>query len=372
MIAIARAHGMHGHGGLHDRELDRDHRGRPLHAAGGHRGPRRRRAPGRRSVHRRHASTAARSRFPPGPASACGGDDGARSPASPCRSRSPPVHLPHSRDTGRPGRPGRPRRRARAAARDDRHRARDSTPTAPEAAARDVLAAPDDRARRARGAARHARGGWRDYYGAPIGLTLARMLPAGIWGESQVVAVRARGRWRIGGVAGEVLAWLDERGGEAAVSLGSRVRSSDRCGTRCTASCSVGAVEPPESSHPTPRARTATERVLTLHGDPPTLLERDTLFSAAPRQRELYEALETLGGSAQVRHVVEQLGFGEAVMRGLVLAGWRRSRAAERVRDPFADSAGTPPPADAHAGPAARRSRRSTGSRPARPRCCSG
>jgi primosomal protein N' (replication factor Y) (superfamily II helicase) len=106
---------------------------------------------------------------------------------------------------------------------------------------------------------------------------------------------------------------------------------------------SVGAVrlrvEPPDTA-----GSTATERVVTLYGEPPTLLERATLFKRRARRRELYEALESLGGSAQVRHVVEQLGFGEAVIRGLVSQRLAKVTTAERVRDPFGDSPGTPPP----------------------------
>ena len=213
--------------------------------------------------------------------------------------------------------------------------------TAPEAAARDVLGAPDDLPAVPEGLLATAR--WMaEYYGSPIGLTLKSMLPAGLWGESQVVAVRAPGRWKIGGVAGEVLAELDERGGEAAVSLLARVLKRP-VWDAVHRLASVGAVslrvEPPNTA-----GSTATERVVTLHGDPPTLLERTTLFKRRARRRELYEALESLGGSAQVRHVVEQLGFGEAVIRGLVSQGLANLTTAERVRDPFGDSAGTPPP----------------------------
>ena len=213
--------------------------------------------------------------------------------------------------------------------------------TAPEAAARDVLGAPDDLPAVPEGLLATAR--WMaEYYGSPIGLTLKSMLPAGLWGESQVVAVRAPGRWKIGGVAGEVLAELDERGGEAAVSLLGRVLKRP-VWDAVHRLVSVGAVslrvEPPDTA-----GSTATERVVTLHGDPPTLLERTTLFKRRARRRELYEALESLGGSAQVRHVVEQLGFGEAVVRGLVSQRLAKLTTAERVRDPFGDSAGTPPP----------------------------
>jgi primosomal protein N' (replication factor Y) len=213
---------------------------------------------------------------------------------------------------------------------------------APEAAAREILAAPDDLPAVPEGLLATAR--WMaEYYGSPIGLTLKAMLPAGLWGESQVVAVRASGRWKIGGVAGEVLAELEERGGQAAVPLLERVLKRP-VWDAVHRLASVGAlslrVEPPDTT-----GATATERVVAIHGEPPTLLERATLFKRRARRRELYEALESLGGSAHVRHVVEQLGFGEAVIRGLVSQGLAKLTTAERVRDPFGDSPGTPPPA---------------------------
>ncbi len=212
---------------------------------------------------------------------------------------------------------------------------------APEAAAREILAAPDDLPAVPEGLLATAR--WvAEYYGSPIGLTLKAMLPAGLWGESQVVAVRAPGRWKIGGVAGEVLAELEGRGGEAPVPLLARVLKRP-VWDAVHRLASVGAVrlrvEPPDTA-----GSAATERVVALQGEPPTLLERATLFKRRARRRELYEALESLGGSAHVRHVVEQLGFGEAVIRGLVSQRLAKITTAERVRDPFGDSAGTPPP----------------------------
>ncbi|HEU4523923.1 MAG TPA: primosomal protein N' [Gemmatimonadales bacterium] len=213
--------------------------------------------------------------------------------------------------------------------------------SAPQAAAREILAAPDDLPAVPGGLL--ATAGWiAEYYGSPIGLTLKAMLPAGLWGESQVVAVRASGRWKIGGVAGEVLAKLEERGGEAAVPFLARVLKRpvwDAVHRLASAGAVSLRVEPPDTA-----GSTATERVVALHGEPPTLLERATLFKRRARRRELYEALESRGGSAQVRHVVEQLGFGEAVIRGLVSQGLAKLTTAERVRDPFGDSAGTPPP----------------------------
>ena len=218
----------------------------------------------------------------------------------------------------------------------------DADAPAPEAEARDILAAPDPEPAVPEGllATAHWMAG---YYGAPTGLTLKAMLPAGLWGESQVIAVRARGAWSVGGVAAEVLDWLEERGGEASVATAARALKRPVWDALHRLE-SVGAVsfrvEPPDTG-----GGVVTERVVALAGEPPTLIERAALFKRRARRRELFEALEAMGGSAQVRHVVDQLGFGEAVIRGLVSQGLARITEAERLRDPFGDSAGSPPPA---------------------------
>ncbi|HEX5387231.1 MAG TPA: primosomal protein N' [Gemmatimonadales bacterium] len=180
------------------------------------------------------------------------------------------------------------------------------------------------------------------YYGAPLGLALRAALPAGLWGASRVVATLERAPRTVGGLAGRVLAWLEEQGGEAAVAsmargLGRSVWDAlDRLAR-------VGAVslrvEPPDTS-----AAVITERLLVLAEPAPTLLEREALFRRSRRQRELYEALEGLGGHAPVRHAVEQLGFSAALVRALVRRRLARVESTERVRDPFAVLPATPPP----------------------------
>ncbi|HYC31428.1 MAG TPA: primosomal protein N' [Gemmatimonadales bacterium] len=211
---------------------------------------------------------------------------------------------------------------------------------APTAEAREILAGPD--AEPAIPAALLATGEWiARYYGAPIGLTLRAMLPAGMWGESRVMARLTGAGTPPGGVAGEIVGWLEEKGGEAAVpSIARALRrpvwdALDRLAR-------VGAVElrvePPETD-----ADAATERVLALAGEGPTLLERDDIFRRSPKQRRLYEALEAAGGSLQVRQVKDQ-GFGDAVVRGLVQRGLARVGEVERLRDPFAGAPATPPP----------------------------
>jgi primosomal protein N' (replication factor Y) len=211
----------------------------------------------------------------------------------------------------------------------------------PAAEARDLLAAPDPEPAIPTGLLETAH--WiAGYYGAPLGLTLKSMLPGGLWGESQVVVSLAPGVWVPGGVAGEVVAWLERRGGEAAVSTAARALKRplwDVLHRLASAGAISLRVEPADTD-----AATLTDRVATLAGDPPTLLERDTLFRRTPRQRRLYEAIEQLGGSALVRHVTGQLGFSAGVLRSLERRGLVRTGHAERLRDPFAEFPAVPPP----------------------------
>jgi primosomal protein N' (replication factor Y) len=212
----------------------------------------------------------------------------------------------------------------------------------PAAAARDVLGAPDADAAVPAPLLETAR--WMaGYYGAPLGLALKTMLPGGLWGESVVVAALVRGARPVGGLAGEVTAWLERRGGEASVAATARALKRpvwDALDRLARAGAVTLRVEPPDTA-----GDALTERVATLAGDPPTLLERDALFRRAPKQRRLYEALEQMGGSAQVSHVTGQLGFTAAVIQGLERRGLLRIGRAERLRDPFAGFPAVPPPA---------------------------
>jgi primosomal protein N' (replication factor Y) len=64
-----------------------------------------------------------------------------------------------------------------------------------------------------------------------------------------------------------------------------------------------------------------TRQVVSVRRELPSLQERDQLFGRARRQRELFEYLETVGGSAEVAHLVERLGFSRSVVHGLVDKG---------------------------------------------------
>jgi primosomal protein N' (replication factor Y) (superfamily II helicase) len=211
----------------------------------------------------------------------------------------------------------------------------------PSAPARDILAVPD--ASPALPAALLATAEWMaGYYGAPLGLTLKSVLPSGMWGESQVIVSLRNGSRISGGLAGDVVAWLERKGGEATVQSAARALKRplwDAIERLARVEAVSLRVEPPDTG-----AARLTERVLRLAGERPTLLERETRFKRRPKQRELYEALEQLGGSASVRHLSEQLGFGDGVVRALVREGLARVEHSELMRDPFAGSAGTSPP----------------------------
>ncbi|MGH7498905.1 MAG: DEAD/DEAH box helicase, partial [Gemmatimonadales bacterium] len=211
----------------------------------------------------------------------------------------------------------------------------------PQAAARDILAAPDDEPAVPSGLLSAVE--WMaGYYGAPLGLALKCALPGGMWGASRVIVSLAGSGHSTGGLAGEVLEWLERRGEDVAVSTASRALKRplwEVLGRLARVGAVTLRVEPPETD-----AGAATQRVATLATDPPTLLERDPLFRRSPAQRLLYEAIERLGGEAQVVHLTGQLGFNAAVLRSLVKRGLVRIDLAERLRDPFAGFAACPPP----------------------------
>ncbi len=211
----------------------------------------------------------------------------------------------------------------------------------PQATPRDILSAPDDEPALSPALLRTAE--WiAGYYGVPLGLTLRAMLPSGMWGASRVL-VRVRDAALVpGGLGAQILERLETKGGEAPVSA--LARSLRRpVWDALNRLARVGAVslevQPPEVDR-----GTATERVLRLAGSAPTLLERETIFRRSPAQRRLLELLEELGGEAPVSHLVQRLETSDTVVRGLVRRGLATVALVERIRDPFADAPGVPPP----------------------------
>ena len=86
------------------------------------------------------------------------------------------------------------------------------------------------------------------------------------------------------------------------------------------------------------------ERVLALTAVLPSLLERERAFKRAPKRRLAYEALEAIGGSAPVRHLITRLGLSRAALDGLVAQGLARYAEVAQARDPFAGLSSPPPP----------------------------
>ena len=86
------------------------------------------------------------------------------------------------------------------------------------------------------------------------------------------------------------------------------------------------------------------ERVVVLTRALPALLEREQAFRRAPQRRAAYEAVEAVGGSAPLRHLVEQMKVSPAVVDGLVAHGLARYERHTEQRDPFAGSSSPPPP----------------------------
>src|SRR5207247_1640555 len=86
------------------------------------------------------------------------------------------------------------------------------------------------------------------------------------------------------------------------------------------------------------------ERVVVLTQALPSLLEREQAFKRAPKRRVVYEALEALGGSAPLRHLVTRLGLSPTVLDGLVKQRLARYSDVPRPRDPFTGLTSPPPP----------------------------
>jgi primosomal protein N' (replication factor Y) len=76
-------------------------------------------------------------------------------------------------------------------------------------------------------------------------------------------------------------------------------------------------------------------KVVRITRELPTLLERERLFGRAGRQREAYEALDGMGGSASVVHMQRHLGFSRSVIKGLVSRGVAGIGDEEVTRDQF-------------------------------------
>lgn len=179
------------------------------------------------------------------------------------------------------------------------------------------------------------------YYVAPIGIVLRSMLPAALWGRSKVIVELLDPAHASGGASAELIDAVVRQGGRTtAAALGRKLRRPvwdvlqrlERSGAVRLETA------PPELG---PAART--ERYLVLTKLLPTLLEREAEFGRAARQREAYDALDGFGGEASAHHLINQLGFSPAVLKGLVTRNVAQWDEREQIRDPFGDVAAETP-----------------------------
>ncbi len=76
-----------------------------------------------------------------------------------------------------------------------------------------------------------------------------------------------------------------------------------------------------------------------------SLLAREAAFARSPKQRALFELLESRGGEANVASLLSQASCTNAVLQGLVKKGFVQVERAALMRDPFASRAHVEPPA---------------------------
>ena len=89
----------------------------------------------------------------------------------------------------------------------------------------------------------------------------------------------------------------------------------------------------------------AADRLFVLVGNGmDSLLERERRFKRAPKRRVVYEAVEALGGSAPVKHLIEHLRLSRNSLTELVKQGLARIERVPEMRDPFAGLSSAPPP----------------------------
>ncbi len=196
-----------------------------------------------------------------------------------------------------------------------------------------------------------------DYYVAPLGLVLRAALPPGVLAESTFRVERVEERPAERGAAGQ------SAGGGASGGLGDDERAllerldRARNGLQATTlrrDTGVRSVWPALRSlaarglvrireeAPSTSSGERTRQVVTIVRGLPTLMAREETFGRAHRQREAYEALEGMDGSASVVHMSQRLGFSRSVLRGLEEKGLARIADEVEARDPFAELG--PPP----------------------------
>ncbi|MDP2957232.1 MAG: primosomal protein N', partial [Longimicrobiales bacterium] len=182
-----------------------------------------------------------------------------------------------------------------------------------------------------------------DYYVTPLGIALRSALPAVLSDVSRdYVALAGPAPAGLRPREARLVEALLRRGGPQQVktlakalgmgSLWPEIRSLKARGVL------THETVPPEA----PPVKT--RRVVRLTRELGTLEEREELFGRAGRQREAYELVEASGGSQELAHLVDELGFSRGVIAQLEKKRVVEVVAQEMLRDPFADMPVAPPP----------------------------
>ena len=232
---------------------------------------------------------------------------------------------------------------------------------APEAEAREILAAPDPEPALPQALSRHR----------PVDRGLLRLAhrshpqghaPVRDVGRVPGGGVRAAGRPSPAGSPARCSTGWSSRAGKRRWRRGAQVPPAalGRAGRLAR----VGAVElrvvPPDTG-----AAVATERVVLAHRRGADAAGAGRLFRRRAKRRRLYEALESLGGSAPVRHVAGPARVQRGGDRGARPAGARADRERGAGARSVRGHAGRAAARDAHGATRPRRWPRSSGSRPA-------
>ncbi|UCD25679.1 MAG: primosomal protein N', partial [Gemmatimonadota bacterium] len=167
-------------------------------------------------------------------------------------------------------------------------------------------------------------------------------LPAALWGASRLVAEIVNPRAASGGASAQVLRAIEQSGGRVAAATLKRklkrpvwdvLQRLERTGAI------ILVTEPPKLGPPAKQ-----DHVLVLTKALPSLLERESTFGRATRQRAAYEAVDAAGGEVPVTHLVQKLGFSRSILNALVARSVARIEVRERLRDPFENEPGTSAP----------------------------
>ena len=182
------------------------------------------------------------------------------------------------------------------------------------------------------------------YYVTSLGIALRTIVPAVLCDTSRhsLALVGARPA-DLRAREARVLDALEARGGSAGVralrkglgmgSIWPEIRSLEALGVVSHA------VLPPKL--PPLKLR----KIVTMERWISSLQELEEMFARAPRQREAYDVLASMGGSAELGGLTGDRGFSRAVIAGLESKGVARVETREVLRDPFAsDAVGTPTP----------------------------